>query len=758
MCELPKRYGNNPSRPCRRDERLHQPHALLEERQMMHEREAHRGIAGRRIERIQKRSVIKQLLGKIEVLIGDACIVQHRHIVAGINRADMSRGHTLEQRPLEAQVPARKVEHAGSISAGFDAPKHPLPTWPRARARCRERRPHPAVEIAGELAHELCGGIIHTAILAYMETLIQDIVAALRTGTQPSAAWLARRLRRCMGETGNDGQHVGKLELLAFYRAAREERGALWNSWSITPEEDARILRILTLKPRRSASGVATITVVTMPHACSGSCVFCPNDVRMPKSYLANEPACQRAERNFFDPYLQVRARLRLLQSNGHITDKIELIVLGGTWSDYPQSYQIWFISQLFRALNDSDEVAEQTCVVLQEFYRTCGLSNDPTELAEQVRTMQESVTAGACGYNRAIEQLYAAQAWREARSIQTATLQDLYAQHRINENAACRVVGLCVETRPDLIDDASATFMRRLGCTKVQMGIQSLDQRILDACGRRVSVERIAQAFSCLRRFGFKILVHMMANLPGATPQSDMREYRTLVQDPRFLPDEVKLYPCVLVESSRLSQLYGQGMWQPYPEEELVGVLAADVAVTPAYVRISRMIRDISSGDIVAGNKKTNLRQMVDEHSSETGASVAEIRSREIATGEVDAAELQLACMPYSTAVSDERFLQWITPEGKIAGFLRLSLPHDRATAMIREVHVYGRVAEIGESEDGAAQHQGLGRQLVEEACAQAKAAGYGAIRVISSVGTRAYYRKLGFSDEELYQRRELM
>ena len=581
-----------------------------------------------------------------------------------------------------------------------------------------------------------------------METIIQDIVDALRAGMKPSTVWLATRLRR---------SGCGKLELLAFYREAREQGGDLWQRWAITPEEDRQILRLLTMKPRRTASGVATITVVTMPHTCSGSCVFCPNDVRMPKSYLANEPACQRAERNFFDPYLQVRARLNLLWSNGHVTDKIELIVLGGTWSDYPKAYQTWFISELFRALNDGETDARQRVGERMAFYRSCGLSNDPAELAEQVREAQEAVTAGTCSFNSAIERLYGSGAWEQARAIQTATLEELLELQRANESSACRVVGLCVETRPDLVDDASATFMRRLGCTKVQMGIQSLDQRILDTCGRGITVERIASAFSCLRLHGFKILAHMMANLPGATPLGDKADYLRLVSDERFLPDEVKLYPCVLVESAALSRLYERGAWQPYTEDQLISVLAADMAATPAYVRISRMIRDISSGDIVAGNKKTNLRQMVDAFGQEQRMEVREIRSREIATGEVDAGSLRLETLPYATSVSDERFLQWTAPDGTIAGFLRLSLPRGRATAMIREVHVYGRVAGLGNSEQGAAQHIGLGRTLVEEACAQAAAAGYGAIRVISSVGTRPYYRKLGFTDEELYQVRLL-
>ncbi|RVU96790.1 tRNA uridine(34) 5-carboxymethylaminomethyl modification radical SAM/GNAT enzyme Elp3 [Coriobacteriales bacterium OH1046] len=591
-----------------------------------------------------------------------------------------------------------------------------------------------------------------------MERVIQDIVSAIRAAGRPlDEAWLAKLIRRYNRGVRDVARHIGKQQLLAFYRTAKEEDGPLWQSWGIGTAEDRLILRSLTVKPRRTASGVATITVLTLPHPCSGACIYCPNDIRMPKSYLANEPACQRAERTFFDPYLQVRARLDLLESNGHVTDKIELIVLGGTWSDYAIPYQVWFISELFRALNDSDEEAGRVCTMRRTFYRDCGLDADPSVLAEQVRDLQERVDAGSCSYNQAVGELYGSAAWQDARTIQHASFEALDELQHVNENALRRVVGLCVETRPDLVDSRSAELMRRLGCTKIQIGIQSLDQETLDACGRHMAAGQIARAFAILRLFGFKILAHMMANLVGATPERDKRDYERLVRDPRFLPDEVKLYPCVLVESAALTHLYRQGLWHPYPEDVLVDVLAADVAATPAYVRISRMIRDISSGDIVAGNTRTNLRQMVDGQGKDAGSKIVEIRQREIATEDISADDLHLACIPYTTTVSEERFLQWVTADGAIAGFLRLSLPHRRGAAMIREVHIYGRVAGLGSSEEGGAQHIGLGRRLVEEACRQARAAGYHGIRVISSVGTRAYYRKLGFIDDGLYQMRTI-
>ena len=593
-----------------------------------------------------------------------------------------------------------------------------------------------------------------------MEAAILDIIAAIKAGTKGlDAAWLDRLLRRHNRATHDGNRRVAKRRLLPYYLHVKAQEPERWAAWDIDPDTERVLLRLLKVKPRRTASGVATITVITKPWPCSSDCLYCPNDIRMPKSYLSDEPACQRAERNFFDPYLQVRSRLVALSEMGHVVDKVELIVLGGTWSDYPEAYQVWFVRELFRAVNDfgGTRVVGEHALERDRRYRACGHSYDRDVLAERTSDLQTAINRGECSYNEAIRHIGAQSEWQAIAQWQQASCEELLREHQRNESAAHRVVGLTIETRPDLIDEKSARTMRLLGCTKVQMGIQSLNQRILDINERRVSVDQIAGAFRALRLAGFKIQVHFMANLLGATPALDKADYLELVRDERFLPDEVKLYPCCLVESSRLGACYEKGTWQPYEEGELIDLLVADTLATPAYTRISRMIRDISATDIVAGNKKTNLRQMVEARISELGASVQEIRMREVATDDVSLDELHLDCVSYATTVSDERFLQWITDTGRIAGFLRLSLPHDLSEAMIREVHVYGRVAGLGTSEVGGAQHAGLGRRLVEEACDQARALGYVAINVISSVGTRNYYRSLGFVDGDLYQKRPL-
>lgn len=624
-----------------------------------------------------------------------------------------------------------------------------------------------------------------------MEEAILDILAALRAGEEVDAAWLDRLVRRHNRAAHDGTRQVAKRRLLPYYLKVRAEDPERWKAWQVTDAEHEALVRLLQAKPRRTASGVATITVLTKPWPCSGACVFCPNDIRMPKSYLSDEPACQRAERCWFDPFLQVEARLRVLTAMGHVTDKVELIVLGGTWSDYPLDYQRWFVGELFRALNSDDGQRAAEAARRRAFYEERGLPRERDELARLRADLQARIDAGELSYNEAWTL-----AWGTGMPAPVAPV-DLDALHAANETAAKRVVGLVVETRPDLITPESCRDLRALGCTKVQIGVQSLSDELLAANGRHTTEKRIARAMELLRLYGFKSHVHFMVNLLGATPSGDIADYRRLVTEEAFLPDEVKLYPCCLVASSALTDCHAAGTWRPYSEEELVEVLAADVIATPPYTRISRMIRDISATDIVAGNKKTNLRQLVEARLDEAGAPVAEIRRREISIDGADVGALSLETIAYRTSVSEERFLQWVTPAGRIAGFLRLSLPMSSAVealraelapgpcasapsagqapldcetskakdapafplpgeAMIREVHVYGKVAALHTTGEGT-QHFGLGRKLVEEACAQAAAAGFRAINVISAVGTRAYYRRLGFRDAGLYQKRTL-
>lgn len=617
-----------------------------------------------------------------------------------------------------------------------------------------------------------------------MNELILDILQQLRDSSQ--GALDAHQLEILINShnSGIDSSAhstereklIPKRTILPYFLQVKQKNNELWQSWNVTPELEERFIRSVRMKPRRTTSGVATITVITRPHTCSSNCIYCPCDLRMPKSYLANEPACQRAELTFFDPYVQVAARLQALHQMGHSTDKVELIVLGGTWSDYPESYQYWFIKELFRALNEWPNSPNYIQERL-DWYTSFGLQNTEEALSSFVAEQQATVFDDTVTYNQAFHKLYdSSQPHQSAWSQMQSTYNELVEQQHVNETAAARVVGLVIETRPDTITPDNLRMFRQLGCTKIQIGIQSTRQEILDANKRQMSVAQIKRAFSLIRLYGFKIHSHLMVNLLGATPEADKQDFKTFVTDPGFLPDEIKLYPCALVSGTQLVQKYREGTWQPYTKDVLVDILVQDVLNTPPYVRISRMIRDISATDILVGNKHTNLRQMVEQElaTEDVASRVQEIRFREINQQQVRADELTLQDFAYTTSVSDEHFLQWVTTDNKIAGFCRLSLPHwdklisgacdvsadellvQPGQAMIRELHVYGQALSLG-SEGMSAQHQGLGQKLLAKASSIAADEGYTSLNVISSIGTRAYYRAQGFTDAGLYQQKAL-
>lgn len=602
-----------------------------------------------------------------------------------------------------------------------------------------------------------------------MDEVLRDIIDAVRKKGALRPNELGAILNRHNKRVGGPRRAFSKKRMLPYYLRLREFEPEKWEALGVDEALEEKLFQTLRMKPRRTASGVATITVITKPHKCSGDCLYCPNDVRMPKSYLHREPACQRAERNYFDPYLQVTSRLRALTQMGHTCDKIELIVLGGSWTDYPVAYQTWFIKELFRALNAAGE-SSALAAARRAQYRDHGIDSRDEVLDEQTREWQGRVNSGDLSFNEAIDTLYGAgSAWERASSWQQAELGELHEQQRINENADHRVVGLVVETRPETLDPQLLARLRDYGCTKIQIGVQSLRPDVLAMNRRPCRGEALTRAFELLRVFGFKLHTHFMVNLYGSTSEQDKLDYDEFVGNPAFRPDEVKIYPCVLVDGTGLVAKYEAGAWRPYKEDELVDVLIHDILATPPYTRVSRMIRDISAEDIAAGNKKTNLRQLVESTDEIKSGDVREIRYREIALDSIEADELSLEEIPYSTSNSKEFFLQWVTPQGGIAGFLRLSLPNgeyvamhagelpgELGCAMIREVHVYGQVANLHKA-DGSVQHLGLGRKLVARACEIAADAGFARINVISSVGTREYYRKLGFEDGDLYQYRML-
>lgn len=515
------------------------------------------------------------------------------------------------------------------------------------------------------------------------EAQLLRLIEAIAALPQPRRKDLERLLRRYPRERGQ----FSKDQLVTAYRHFCETGQLAF---------DADVLRRLQMKPTRTLSGVATVTVLTKPFPCPGECIFCPTDVRMPKSYLHDEPGASRAEYHGFDPYTTTLSRLRALDNIGHATDKIELLILGGTWSYYPEDYQRWFIKRCFDALNGVD-----------------------------------------------------------AASLEEA--------QRLNETAAHRNVGLVVETRPDYVDAAEVRRLRSYGVTKVQLGAQSCDDGILELNKRGHTVEQTRQAVTLLRAAGFKVQLHWMPNLLGATPESDRVDYLRLWSDPGLRPDELKIYPNALVGEAELVQWFDRGEYRPYTDAELIELIAACKLNTPRYVRLNRIIRDIPKEHIVAGSTLSNLREVVKQHLASQGRACECVRCREVRHTAAPVIE-RVNSIEYETRGGRELFLSIDTVDGKLAGFLRLSLPSIdpagltglselRAAALIREVHVYGPVVELGrEGQSGQAQHSGLGTKLIAAAEILTRAAGYQRLAVISAIGTREYYRRQGFMLEEYY------
>ncbi len=489
---------------------------------------------------------------------------------------------------------------------------------------------------------------------------------------------------------------------------------------SLSNKQKDIIEKRIRLKPTRSDSGVAVITVMTMPYYCPGNCIFCPNDKQMPKSYIASEPGSQRALKMMFDPYAQVLNRLIALKNVGHNIEKVELIILGGTFSAYDGNYKIWFVKECFRAMN---KMKRSTKKYVEP--RKYALENTEWEALEK-------------------EQIR-------------------------NETAYCRNVGLVIETRADFISWGELVYLRGLGGTKIQIGIQSLSDKVLMANETGRGREDIEKAFELLRMFGFKIHGHWMPNLYLSTPKEDVEGYKELFTPP-FQPDEMKIYPTSVIPNTELYDLYRQGKYQPYDERTLVEVVGECIASTPRYCRLSRVIRDIPSDEIAAGNKKTNLRQIVEDHLRKKGIEPQDIRSREIKGEEITKKDIRLEKIEYKSTVGTDIFISYRTKKSdKICGFLRLFLPKKTLSkkhkleelkncSIIREVHVYGKVVGIDkESKEGEAQHMGLGKELVSLAENISKKKGFKKISVISAIGTREYYKKLGYKRDDLYMVRDL-
>ncbi len=497
-----------------------------------------------------------------------------------------------------------------------------------------------------------------------------------------------------------------KSELLEVYKSLLKEDKI---------DENHRIEKFLKTKPSRTVSGVVPVTVLTKPYNCPGKCIFCPTRSDQPKSYLSSEPGAMRAKMLKFDPFIQTKVRMQALKNIGHNTEKIELIILGGTWSYYHEKYQIWFITECFRALNE--------------------------------RSKSRSITR-----ENNIELLK----------------RELIKEQKLNESAKHRCVGLVVETRPDFVDEDEVKRMRFLGVTKVQLGVQTLDNKLLKLNQRGHSVRDSIKAIKLLRLAGFKLHIHWMVNLYASDIKNDFNDFKKLFKKESMKPDEIKLYPCLLLEGTKLYEYYLDGKYKPYSKNELLELLIKCKKIIPEYCRVSRLFRDIPSFEIVDGVKETNFRQIVKKEMKERGLECNCIRCREIRDSSVKIKNIVLKMIKYKTNVNNEYFLSYVTNENKIIGFLRLSVPLKkysedhfirelRNSAIIREVHVYGISSKIKSKNSNVIQHKGIGTKLVKKAEVISKRSGYNKISVISAIGTRNYYKKLGYRIDKLYMSKEL-
>jgi len=470
--------------------------------------------------------------------------------------------------------------------------------------------------------------------------------------------------------------------------------------------------KVLRKRSIRTMSGIAPVAVLTKSYPCPGECAYCPHEKEVPVSYLSNEPAVMRAIRCSYNPYKQVTWRLKALENNGHEPTKIEIIVIGGTWSYLPKKYKYWYILNCFRAANDYYNFKKK-------------LESDNNE--------EISLNKINSPYKQNLS----------FKEIEKA----LKIEQKKNEKEHYKIIGLTLETRPDYINEEELNEMRDLGCTRIEVGVQAIDDKILQLNKRGHGVKEITSATELMKKYGFKVTYHFMPALPGSSVEKDLSMFKKLFNDSRFQPDQIKFYPTVVVKGSLLYKWYREGKYKPYTDMQLEKLILKCKLVVPEYVRIIRLIRDIPSESIEAGNKITNLRQII----KDKGVKCRCIRCREAKESRLT--NWHIKTLKYSASSGQEYFISAESKDGHILyGFCRLRIDNNSpvSPAIIRELHVYGQLTSVGEN--GEVQHAGIGKKLLNEAEKIAIKQKAGSLAVISGVGVRDYYRKLGFKLKNTY------
>lgn len=436
-------------------------------------------------------------------------------------------------------------------------------------------------------------------------------------------------------------------------------------------------------KPTRTISGVAPLAVMIPPRKCNhGSCLYCPSFGNSPQSYTPESPAVLRALTLNYDPVKQVESRLKSLDAMGHPTDKIELIIMGGTFLAFDRDFQFEFVKKCYDALNGCDS-------------------------------------------------------------------QDLDEAKKINETSKHRCVALCIETRPDFCSDKQIRDMLEFGTTRVEIGVQVIDDKIYKLVNRGHTVKDVIDATLRLKQAGFKLGYHLMPGLPGSNPKKDLSVYKKIFSDSRFKPDQVKIYPCQVVKGSGLENWYYKKKFIPYDEKTTADLIVKMLRYTPRYVRVMRIMREIPKSYLVSGLLKIDLRKEVEDYIRANEIKINEIRFREIGFALRDSRkinnDIKIKKTSYSASNGKEIFLEAVNKDDLLFGLLRLRIEKNK-DSMVRELHVYGPALNLGE-EGVVSQHTGLGKQLMAEAEKISKRCGCKKLRVISGVGVREYYKNLGYS-----------
>lgn len=500
----------------------------------------------------------------------------------------------------------------------------------------------------------------------------------------------------------------------------------------------------LLSKPVRSLSGVAPVAIMTKPMKCPhGKCLMCPGGVEsafgnIPQSYTGKEPATLRALRNNFDPYLQVFNRLEQYIISGHNCQKIELIIMGGTFPSFPVLYQEEFIKSAFKAMNDFSGLfynrgGDLDYLKFKNFFELPGDQDDQ----KRIRKIRQKLL-----------------------ELKLQRKSNLENEQKRNETSNIRCVALCLETRPDYGGLKQGNEMLRLGCTRVELGIQSIYDSALKKIERGHANKETICSIRELKDLGFKVAAHYMPGLPGISINKDLKGMKKLFADSDYRPDMLKIYPCMVIKGTKLYQEYLAGKFKPLSTDQAAKLIAQFKLYVPEYCRIIRIQRDIPSTQIEAGVKITNLRQYLQETYHPKCRC---IRCREPKNQKINWNKVRMSVLKYPASEGKEFFISFEdTSQDLILGFLRLRFPSQflrkeitPQSALVRELHVYGTAAGLGE--DGDVQHRGLGKKLLIKAEEIARESGKEKMVIISGVGVREYYQKLGYHLEGPYMVKSL-